>query len=300
MTDYGHELAFGTFLTPQNQRPGDVITLAQLTERAGLDLVTFQDHPYQPAFFDTLTLLSWVAAQTSTVRLSGNVLNLPLRPPAVLARAAASLDLLSGGRFELGLGAGGFWDAIGAMGGPRRSPGEAVAALSEAIDVIRQVWDPAERRGVYVEGQHYRVHGAKRGPQPAHDISIWVGALKPRMLQLIGTKADGWLPSLAYLKDGDLERGNQVIDDAAAVAGRDPREVRRMLNVGGAFAEDSQGFLTGPPEQWVEELLPLVLEQGVSTFILAGDDPGAIQLWGGEVAPALREAVDGERRRAGR
>src|SRR5690242_7946365 len=100
MTDYGHGLVFGTFLTPDNQRSDEVVRLAQHSERVGLDLVTFQDHPYQAGFLDTWTLLSYVAARTETVHLAGNVLNLPLRPPAVLARAAASLDLLSGGRFE--------------------------------------------------------------------------------------------------------------------------------------------------------------------------------------------------------
>ncbi|GAB3880872.1 hypothetical protein GCM10027612_09100 [Microbispora bryophytorum subsp. camponoti] len=80
MTDYGHELAFGTFLTPQNQDPQTPVRLAQVSEAAGLDLVTFQDHPYQPGFLDTWTLLSWVAAQTERVTVSGNVLNLPLRP----------------------------------------------------------------------------------------------------------------------------------------------------------------------------------------------------------------------------
>lgn len=295
MTDYGHDLAFGTFLTPQNQRPQDVVTLAQRTERVGLDLATFQDHPYQSAFLDTWTLLSWVAAQTQTVRVSANVLNLPLRPPAVVARAAASLDLLSNGRFELGLGAGSFWDAIEAMGGPRRTPAEAVQALSEAIDIIRAIWDGSERGGVRVAGEQYRVWGAKRGPQPAHDISIWIGARKPRMLRLIGEKADGWLPSLFYLQHGDLDRGNRIIDDAASAAGRDPRQIRRLLNVSGAFATANRGFLEGPPQQWVDELLPLVLEQGISTFILAGDDPRSIQVWGRDVAPALREAVARER-----
>src|SRR5919108_5397010 len=111
MPDYGHDLAFGTFITPQNQRPDEVVALAQLTERSGLDLVTFQDHPYQPRFLDTWTLLSVVAAQTTTIRLAPNVANLPLRQPVVLARSVASLDLLSGGRVELGLGAGAFWDA---------------------------------------------------------------------------------------------------------------------------------------------------------------------------------------------
>ena len=66
MPDYGHDLAFGTFITPQNQRPDEVVALAQLTERAGLDLVTFQDHPYQPRFLDTWTLLSWVAVRSAS------------------------------------------------------------------------------------------------------------------------------------------------------------------------------------------------------------------------------------------
>src|SRR5690606_5441075 len=133
---------------------------------------TFQDHPYQPSFLDTWTLLSYVASRTERIHVAGNVLNLPLRPPAVLARAAASLDILSGGRVALGLGAGGFQDAIAAMGGRRLSPGESVAALDEAIAVIRAIWDTGERGGVRVEGEHYRVVGAKRGPTPAHDIPI--------------------------------------------------------------------------------------------------------------------------------
>ncbi|HET6547958.1 MAG TPA: LLM class flavin-dependent oxidoreductase [Solirubrobacter sp.] len=289
MPDYGHDLLFGTFITPQNQRPQDVVALAQLTEQAGLDLVTFQDHPYQAAFLDTWTLLTWVAAQTESVRLASNVLNLPLRPPAVLARAAASLDLLSGGRFELGLGAGGFPDPVAAMGGPRRTPGESVDALNEALDVIRAIWDVDERGGVRVDGEHYRVRGAKRGPEPAHDIQIWLGALKPRMLRLIGRKADGWLPSLMYLKDGDLESGNRTIDAAAAAAGRDPREIRRLLNVPAAQAS---------PEEWAEELLPFALEHGVSAFIAMADDPGTIERWAA-AAPILRAAVDDERRAAG-
>ena len=296
MADYGHDLVFGTSITPQNQRPQEVVELAQLTERAGLDLVTFQDHPYQSAFLDTWTLLSWVAAKTHTVRVSANVLNLPLRPPAVVARAAASLDLLCGGRFELGIGAGTFWDAIEAMGGPRRSPGQSVEALEDAIEIIRAIWSPAERRGVYVDGAQYRVRGAKRGPEPAHDISIWVGARGPRMLRLIGRKADGWLPSLPYLEEGDLARGNRIIDEAAVGTGRDPREIRRLLNIQGSFSRANGGLLQGPPEQWVEGLLPLVLEDGVSTFIVFSDEASAIERYGAEVAPAVREAVARERR----
>src|ERR1700731_2442456 len=108
MTDYGHELQFGTFITPLAANADEVLELAKLTELLGLDLVSFQDHPYQPRFLDTWTLLSFIAAQTSNVRLAPNVLNLPLRPPVVLARSVASLDRLSGGRGDVGLRRGGF------------------------------------------------------------------------------------------------------------------------------------------------------------------------------------------------
>jgi len=296
MTDYGHELKFGTFITPQSQRPKQPVVLAQFSERAGLDLVTFQDHPYQPAFLDTLTLLAWVLASTEKVHVAGDVHNLPLRPPAVLARAAASLDRLSSGRFELGLGPGGFWDGIAAMGGPRRTPGEAVAAVSEAIDIMRAIWNTEERGGVRVAGQVFQVVGAKRGPQPAHDISIWLGAAGPRMLRLVGEKADGWLPSLfGRLTVADLARGNRIIDEAATAAGRDPRSIRRLVNFSGAFASSNDGFLHGPAEQWVDQLLPLVLDDGFGTFFLADDEPDAIQRFGEEVAPALRTIVEKER-----
>jgi alkanesulfonate monooxygenase SsuD/methylene tetrahydromethanopterin reductase-like flavin-dependent oxidoreductase (luciferase family) len=295
MPDYGLPLLFGSFITPTNAQPQGAVALAKLSENIGFDLVTFQDHPYQPTFHDTWTLMSWVAAQTSTIHIAPNVLNIPLRPPAVTARAAASLDLLSEGRFDLGLGAGGFWDAIEAMGGRRLTPGQAVDALSEAIDVIRSLWAASERSATHLDGEYYHLQGAKRGPAPAHDIPIWIGAYKPRMLRLTGRKGDGWLPSLAYMKPGDLAAGNAVIDEAAQGAGRDPREIRRLLNINGQFASQNAGFLRGPAAQWVEELLPYALDDGIATFILGSDDPGTLQHFAAEVAPALRAAVSAER-----
>ena len=295
MTDYGHELAFGMFLTPQNADPLVPVQLAQLSEAEGLDLVTFQDHPYQPRFTDTWTLISWVAAQTQRIHLSGNVLNLPLRQPAVLARSVASLDLLSGGRVALGLGTGGFWDAIEAMGGPRRSGKEAVDALIEALAIIRGIWDPTERRPLREGGAHYRVDGAKRGPAPAHDVPIWLGAYGPRMLRLVGRQADGWLPTLAYLKDGDLQRSNRIIDEAAEESGRDPAQIRRLLNINGTIADTSAGPLQGPVQHWVDTLSSWALQDGIGTFILGSDDPQLIQTFAAEIAPAVRETVAAER-----
>ncbi|MFI5486748.1 LLM class flavin-dependent oxidoreductase [Micromonospora echinaurantiaca] len=302
MTDYGHELMFGTFVTPTAQPARQAVDLAVLADRAGLDLVTFQDHPYQSRFHDTWTLLSYVAARTERVRLSGNVINLPLRQPAVLARSAASLDLLSGGRFELGIGAGAFWEAIEAMGGRRLAPGEAIGALAEAIEVIRATWAAEQPGAVRVKGEYYQVNGAKRGPAPAHRIDVWLGAYKPRMLRLTGRVADGWLPSLAYLPGGlaDLAESNRVIDEAALAAGRQPSAVRRLLNIAGRFADTGRALLDGPPEQWAEDLAGLTLDHGVSAFILATDDPATTERFAAEVVPATRELVAEERaRRAG-
>ncbi|WP_418274949.1 LLM class flavin-dependent oxidoreductase [Isoptericola jiangsuensis] len=299
MTDYGHDLAFGTFVTPGNRDPHHPVRLAQAAERAGLDLVTFQDHPYNNGFLDTWTLLSYVAAATERVHLAGNVLNVPLRQPAVLARSVASLDLLSGGRIDLGLGAGAFWDAITTLGVERLTPAESVTALSEAIEIIRGIWDTGDRRVLRVDGEHHRVSGAKRGPAPVHDVPIWIGALKPRMLRLVGRQADGWLPSYGYLKEGDLARGNTVIDEAAEEAGRHPAEVRRLLNLQGSLATTRQGFLQGPVEQWVDELATLALQDGIGTFVLATDDPALTAVLGEEIAPAVRERVAAERASAG-
>ncbi|HET6507335.1 MAG TPA: LLM class flavin-dependent oxidoreductase [Baekduia sp.] len=277
MADYGHEPQFGIFVTPDAAQADAVLALARLADAVGLDLVTFQDHPYQAKFLDTWTLLSVVAAQTTHVRVAPNVLNLPLRPPAVLARAVASLDRLSGGRVDLGLGAGAFWDGVAAMGGPRRTPGEAVDALSEAIEILRALWDTSQR-SVRQVGEHYAIVGAHPGPAPAHDVEIWVGAYKPRMLRLTGTQADGWLPSMGYIELEDIPEANARIDDAAAAAGRPPSAIRRMLNL-----------LAGGLEP--ERLAELNLRDGISTFILAASSDDDVRRFAEETAPAVRELV---------
>lgn len=297
MTDYGHDLLFGTFITPAASPTMGAVELAVASDRAGLDLATFQDHPYQPKFYDTWTLLSYVASRTKNIHISGNVLNIPLRQPAVLARSAASLDLLSGGRLEMGIGAGGFWDAIEAMGGRRLSPGESIAALEEAIQIMREIWATEERSGVHINGKYYQVNGAKRGPAPAHPINVWVGAYKPKILKMTGRAADGWLPSLAYLEGGlpDITEMNKHIDEGAAEAGRDPKAIRRLLNINGQFSQTSRGLLNGPSQQWVEEIAEMALEYGISAFILAVNNDAVIDLFASEIAPAVREIVAAER-----
>src|ERR687894_3224600 len=137
MPDAGLPIRFGWFLVPNAADPGALVAEARLAERAGFDLVGIQDHPYQRRYLDTFALLAALATATERIGLFPDVACLPLRHPAMLAKASASLDLLSGGRFELGLGAGAFWDAIVASGGRRLTPAQSVDALAEAITVIR-------------------------------------------------------------------------------------------------------------------------------------------------------------------
>ena len=271
----------GVFVVPDATDPRATVEQALLADELGLDLVAIQDHPYQRRFLDMWTLLSFVAARTSRVRLVPDVASLPLRPPAVLAKAAASLDVLSEGRVELGLGAGAFWDGIAAMGGPRRTPKQSVDALEEALAVLRAFWrgdDP-----VRVDGEHYRVHGLRPGPAPAHPIGIWLGAYGPRMLRLTGRLADGWLPSLGFGKftEDELVARHDDIDAAARAAGRDPSEIHRALNV-----------TLGPQrDSWPDTLARLAGRRFETLIVSAKGDPLEVIRTVAELAPDLRAAA---------
>jgi alkanesulfonate monooxygenase SsuD/methylene tetrahydromethanopterin reductase-like flavin-dependent oxidoreductase (luciferase family) len=292
-------LEFGISLVPATERLDRIRELGRAAEEAALDLVGIQDHPYQRRFLDTWSLIATLLAETKRISFFTDVANLPLRPPAVMAKAAASLDVLSAGRFELGLGAGGIPDVIARFGGPRRTPGESVEALDEAIDVIRLLW--SDERAVSFDGKHYRLDDAYPGPRPAHPMGIWVGAFKPRMLRLVGRKADGWLPSLGMLNRDELRAGNDLIDAAAEKAGRDPGSIRRILNLQGLIGEEPApsrselpvGYLAGEPlagsaDWWVETLVGFV-DDGFDTLVFWPVDvsPGQVELFARDVVPHL-------------
>jgi alkanesulfonate monooxygenase SsuD/methylene tetrahydromethanopterin reductase-like flavin-dependent oxidoreductase (luciferase family) len=281
----------GANVDPVWQDPHYPLRLAQQVDASGLDHITIQDHPYQSAFYDAWTLLTFLAARTEHVTLVPTVANLPLRPPAVLAKATASLALLSGGRVQLGLGAGAFWDAIAAFGGPRRDGKEAVDALDEAIDVIRALW--SGDRSVRAGGTHYQVKGAHPGPPAAAGLGIWLGAYGPRMLALTGSKADGWIPSLGFLGLDKLSEAVARVDDAASAAGRDPAAIRKVYNVGGMIGRESPEPFQGSVQQWVDQLVAIVREHGMNGFTFWPNDDRELQLaiFAAEVAPAVRAAL---------
>jgi alkanesulfonate monooxygenase SsuD/methylene tetrahydromethanopterin reductase-like flavin-dependent oxidoreductase (luciferase family) len=289
--DYGRPLEFGISVVPlaaQSERIEDAVRTA---EEAGLDLVGIQDHPYQWRYVDTWTLIAWLAARTRQIRFFPDVANLPLRLPAVLAKSVASLDRLSGGRVELGVGAGAFWEAIGAMGGPVRGAGESVEALEEAIRIVRLAW--SGERSVSFEGRHYRVKGWHPGEAPARHIHIWLGAYKPRMLALTGRLADGWVPSLGRSSPEGLGRAAETIDEAARAAGRDPASLQRLINLSGGIDVPANG-LSGSANDWTEWLAALAVEQGFDTFLFWPPDnaPEQVERFAADVAPAVRAAVE--------
>ncbi len=298
MADYGHDIQFGFFLDPATGTPDRTMEIARILDDLGYDLIGIQDHPYQQKHYDAMALIGYVLAQTERIRVFPDVANLPLRPPAMLAKQAATLDQLSGGRFELGLGAGAFWDAIRAMGGPVREPREALGALREAVEIIRSSWAGTTLRH---DGEIYRAVGARPGPLPAHDIGLWLGVLGPRALRLTGEVADGWVPSMSYVPPAQAVLSNAIIDGAARAAGRDPAAIRRIYNIGGdvtPVVEDGGGEsdddrqIVGPREHWVSVLTRLATDHGFSTFVLWGVPTAPrLRMFIEDIAPAVRERV---------
>src|SRR5439155_16259672 len=116
---------------------------------------------------------------------------------------------------------------------------------------------------VSLAGQFYALHDTHAGPPPAHRIDIWIGAYGPRMLRLIGRMADGWLPSTSYMGPDKLPDAQQIIDEAAHKAGREPTTIRRGYNISGYISTAREPFTgktrphatVGPLSEWGDTLL---------------------------------------------
>lgn len=300
MEEATRPLAFGVSLVPETAQKGLNLELTRAAETEGLDLAGVQDHPYVGRFLDTWSMTGFLLARTQRLRFFTDVASLPLRQPAVMAKAAASLDLLSGGRFELGIGAGAYWGGVASLGGPSRRPAEAREALEEAIAVIRAMW--SGERNIRLKGRYYAVRGADGGPPPAHQIGIWVGAQGPQALRLTGRIADGWAASIpSYVPYERWPASMRYVDDGALEAGREPGEVFRICNIPGTITGGPHGPhpirgaepLRGPSSFWVEVLAGWALDLGFDGFVLWPEVPSASQVerFACEVAPAVREAA---------
>ncbi|UPK73763.1 LLM class flavin-dependent oxidoreductase [Nocardioidaceae bacterium SCSIO 66511] len=282
--------------------PAALLNATEQADRDGLDLFSIPDHPYLGSRLDAYAAIGFVLGRTSRIAAYANVTNLPTRPAPILARTAASLSALSGGRFVLGMGAGGDWGRISDLGVRRLSPRDAVTAFEEAVVLIRQLSGGGPP--VDYDGDHYGVSRIDPSPTPAP--TVWTGSVGPRSLAATGRVADGWIPGHAadWLSERYRE-SRPYIDDAAMAVGRDPREIRTVFNLPGQITdrplpstrERDGRWIGGSTRQWVEELTEAVLRHGASGFTLFSDLRGGtaseltLRRWATEVAPAVREAV---------
>jgi probable F420-dependent oxidoreductase len=275
--------------------PGaDPVAAARQAEELGFDFVSASDHLHgrQPTY-EPWTMLSWIAAATSRIRVATRVLGVPYRPPAVLAKMAETFDRLSGGRLILGLGGGAVDEEFRAFGLPSRSPRDKVDGLEEAIRIARGMWS---RPGFTFQGRLYRTDGADLEPKPDRHIPIWLGTYGDRALALTGRLADGWIPSLGYAPPERVVAMRERVLAAAVAAGRDPGEITCAYNLGvrvdeRATAEES--VVAGSPDAVTERLLGF-RELGFDALSLIPVGPGEgeqVERLGREVAPALRAAI---------
>ena len=239
MTDYGHPITFGLSLYPSVDQLAETRQLAQAADEAGLDYLAIQDHAYNPEFLDVWTLITYLAAETDRISFFPDVADLQLRPPTILAKAAASLSVLTDGRIVLGVGGGASADGIAAMGGTRRSTPEMITFTEEALQIMRQALAGAV---VEFRGAAHSIEGYEAGPVPASPVPIWLGSNGPRMLALTGRSSDGWVSPLStYVGPAAVPSRQQLIDDAARSAGRGPADVRRIYNVVGMIGAARRG-----------------------------------------------------------
>ncbi|MDX1993201.1 MAG: LLM class flavin-dependent oxidoreductase [bacterium] len=291
-------IQFGISLDPTATKINDLFRLAKVADEAGFELLTIQDHAYNPNFLETWTLLSGLAMTTENIRVGTNVLTTPLRLPAMIAKQAATLHVMTNGRVELGLGAGAFQGGIEAFGGEFGTPGERHQAFEETIKIIKGLWQ-SQGQPFSFEGKAHQIRNAQFGPVLDSYPRLWTGSQGPRGLRLTGRETDGVILSMTYVPPDDLHEVNRLLDEGAAEAGRDPSEVRRAYNLAGALTEarmipKRQGLIIGGVQEWVDWLVRLYRDYRQDTFIfwpVGGSEATQFQQFASEVIPAVREAL---------
>jgi alkanesulfonate monooxygenase SsuD/methylene tetrahydromethanopterin reductase-like flavin-dependent oxidoreductase (luciferase family) len=245
---------------------------AHLADEAGLDVVSVSYHPYFAEGLDAYAALGFILGATSNTTGAVIMTNLLSRPAPILARTVTGLSTISGGRVVLGIGAGGMWEEIVALGVPRLSPAARVRALEEAIMVVRALSGGGDP--VTFDGEFYQV--TELTPADVPTPPIWIGSLGPKNLAVTGRHADGWIPGhLADRRSTQVAESRTIVDEAATSVGRDPADVHTIYNVSGRFTrdplsetrDDEGRWVGGALGQWVEELTFAVLEHSAGAFI---------------------------------
>ena len=284
-------LQFGLNVSTSAAPGANPVADARRAEELGFDFISASDHLHgeQPSY-ETWTMLSWIAAATSRLRVATRVLAVPYRSPAVLAKMAETLDRLSGGRLILGLGGGYSDEEFRAFGLGTPTPRDKVDGLQEAIGIIRGLWSEPSLR---FHGRLYHTDGARLTPKPDHRIPIWLGTFGNRALAVTGRLADGWIPSLGFAPPERVTAMRDRVFEAARRAGRRTEDITCAYNVVVRVderADPQPSTVSGSPEAVVERLRGF-LGLGFTALNFIPDGPGKdeqAERLAREVMPALR------------
>ena len=274
-------------------------------EKHGFDFVWIADHlqdmsPSKP-YFEGWTTLSALAAETSRIRLCTVLMNNLFRHPSLLAKMSATLDVISGGRLNFGIGAGWYSEECASYGIPFPRPLERIQRLEEAIEIIKELWT---RDDVSFAGKYYTLKNAILNPKPIQKPHppIWTGIMhgRRRMLRVIAKHADAWTISSLYLPTPkEHQQMTIALDNCCREVGRDPNQIKQALGIGCVIAEDEnrvrekvekfkpmsisvkdysakQMRLEGTPQQLIEKLRAYT-NAGVTCFVMNFPDITTIE-----------------------
>jgi F420-dependent oxidoreductase-like protein len=313
MQVFGDAFRFGIHSGQQNTSFDAYRDLWLRSEELGFEWVSDFDHFY-PIFsdptgpqFEGLTMLSAMAAHTSRVRCGMLVLGVTYRHPAIVAKMAATIDHVSGGRLELGIGAAWFELEHQQYGIPFPRIGVRMDMLDEACRIMRSLWT---RETTTFEGKHFQLKDARLEPKPVQDHLPLVigGAGERRTLRIVAEHGDIWN---TFYGDVDQYRHKLgVLAGHCADVGRDPSDIRKSVTFRAVLDQDQRTaharaaelygdplperlqtmMVVGTPEQCVERLRAYA-DLGVRDFLLGALAPAdwqTIELIAESVAPALR------------
>jgi probable F420-dependent oxidoreductase len=288
------DLLFGINVSTSAAPGADPLADARRAEELGFDFVSASDHLHgKDPTHETWTMLSWIAAGTSRIRVASRVLAVPYRNPAVTAKMAATLDRLSGGRLILGMGGGYSDEEFRAFGLGAPSPRDKVDGMDEAIRIARGMWS---ERSFTFQGRRYRTDGAELEPKPDRRIPIWLGTYGDRALAATGRLADGWIPSLGFAPPDRVPAMRDRILANAREAGREAEEITCVYNLEIRVdepAEPDPSVVSGPSGAVAERLIGF-LELGFTAMNLMPIGPGQdeqAERLAREVIPEVRAAA---------
>ena len=286
------DVRFG--IDPGHDMPVDeIVPYARRADALGFDVFTMSEHlQYAKPTCDPWTALTWVAAQTTRIRVGSNALCVPNRPPAVLAKMAATLDRLSGGRLALGLCVGKYDSEFESFGLAVRSDAAKMTALHEAVEIMQALWTTSGGPVSYA-GEVFSVRDAVLDPRPARRVPLWIGTYGRRGLAITGRRADGWIASLAVLEfDAALEMLRRVQESARA-AGRDPAALTYACNVVVSFdarATPTPQLVAGPDEA-IADQLAAIIRAGFTLPIVILRQPDQCERLAAEIIPRVRAGL---------